>query len=111
MDGIAAALDTKSLTSGNYAKTRSLRKKLTILTMTKMKTRGRFHQSLCAKRKVAGAQYFAKILPFSFTNFETAEFCRIIVLNIANILRHSPQKASHLVRAKKSGKNVGEIYP
>jgi len=83
VDGIAAALDTKSLTRGNYAKTRSLRKKLTILTMTKMKTRGRFHPSLCAKQKVAGTQCLAKILLFSFTNFETAEFCQITLLNFA----------------------------
>ena len=85
----------------------------------------RFHQTLFAKRKDAGAQRLAKNSPFNFINIFSLAGHRIIAQYyelFANGYRQTPfailnspnfcaEKSFASVRAKKSGKNVGEIDP
>ena len=55
-------------------------------------TRGRFHQTLCAKRKDAGAQRPAKNLPINFINIIKCQICR---LKFAKFVRRSPNAIRH----------------
>jgi hypothetical protein len=55
---------------------------------------------LFAKQKVAGA--WQKKLPYTFTNFKTAQLCQITVLNFANILRHSTNAICQMPFTKKA---------
>jgi len=77
---------------------------------------GQFHQTLCAKQKLAGAECSAQNSPFCFTNFETAEFCQITLQNFTNSLRHSPntirqQKLLILFTKKSLAKILVKLTP
>ena len=88
-------------------------------------TQGRSHQTLFAKRKVAGAWRLAKNLPFNFINIFSlaglkikAQICELFAKCIfAKRVRHSKfaqflrQKSFSSMHAKKWGKNVDEIEP
>jgi len=77
---------------------------------------GQFHQPLCAKRKVAGAQRLAKKVAIQFHQHSALMKmpnlnCEIHQINSLFTKHHSPKKVSHLVLSKKPREYVGEIDP
>ena len=73
---------------------------------------GRFHQTLCAKRKDTGAQHLAKNLPFNFTNLTVQQSiinCGLKLCAIRQTL--CPEKSFSSVRAKSRAKMLMKSTP